>query len=259
MNSLQKKFGFLGGKNSTHFARTMMLCDISRLIDNAGREAPYVVYRDAVIQENVLSKPSQKSRRLAWRHLSRLYSFSPEHCLFRAFRTLYFSEDGGRNLLAFQLAYARDPLLREFAPFLLGLRIGQQISSQDTERYLAKLYPDRFTYASHRSFAQNINGTWTQAGFLRGRVTKIRIQPDVSWVNVAFALFMAFLQGYQAKMMLASEWVRILSLSEEEILQLASQASQKGVMVYRRTGEVMEFRFPGFLTNQEHEWLHESN
>jgi hypothetical protein len=76
---------------------------------------------------------------------------------------------------------------------------------------------------------------------------------------VAFALFMAFLQGYQAKMMLVSEWVRHLDLSEEEVLHLASQAAQKGVLVYRRTGEVMEFRFPKCLTHQEYEWLHESN
>jgi hypothetical protein len=259
MNSLQEKFGFIEGKNSTHFARTIMLSDISSLLDYAGREAPYEVYRDAVIQENVLSKPSQKSRRLAWKHLSRLYSFSPEHCLFRAFRKLYFSEDKGQSLLAFQLAYARDPILRACGPFLLGLGIGQQIISQDTEQLLAKLYPDRFTSASRRSFAQNINGTWTQAGFLRGKVTKTRIQPDVSWVNVAFALFMAFLQGYQARMMLVSEWVRLLDLSAEDVLHLASQAAQKDVLVYRRTGEVMEFRFPKCLTNQEYEWLHESN
>ena len=179
--------------------------------------------------------------------------------MFRAFRQLYFSEDKGQNVLAFQLAYARDPILRAFGPFLLGLEIGQQITSQGTEKVVAKLYPDRFTSASRRSFAQNINGTWTQAGFLRGKVTKTRVQPVVSWVNVAFALFMAFLQGYQAKMMLVSEWVRLLGLSEEEVLHLASQAAQKGFMVYRRTGEVMEFRFPGLLTNQEHEWLHESN
>jgi hypothetical protein len=259
MNSLQEKFGFVEGKNSTHFARTMMLSDISRLMDYTGREALYETYRDAVIDENVLSKPSQKSRRLAWRHLSRLYSLSSDHCLFRAFRKLYFSADKGQSLLAIQLAYARDPILRACSPFLLSPVIGQQITSQDTEQLLARLYPDRFTSASCRSFAQNVNGTWTQAGFLRGKVSKTRVQPDVSWVNVAFALFMAFLQGYQAKMMLVSEWVRLLGLSEEEVLHLASQAAQKDVLVYRRTGEVMEFRFPKCLTNQEYEWLHESN
>lgn len=236
-----------------------MFSDISYLVDYAGREASYETYRDAVIVENVLSKPSQKSRKLAWRHLSRLYSLSSDHCLFRAFRTLYFSEDKGQSLLAFQLAYARDPILRACSPFLLSLVIGQQITSQETEQLLARLYPDRFTSASCRSFAQNVNGTWTQAGFLRGKVSKIRIQPDVSWTNVAFALFMAFLQGYQAKMMLVSEWVRLLDLSEEDVLHLASQAAQKDVLVYRRTGEVMEFRFPKCLTNQEYEWLHESN
>ncbi|MFO7803667.1 MAG: hypothetical protein R6V55_15395 [Desulfovermiculus sp.] len=236
-----------------------MLSDISRLMDCAGRQASYETYRDAVVLENVLSKPSQKSRKLAWRHLSRLYSLSSDHCLFRAFRKLYFSADKGQSLLAFQFAYARDPLLRTCAPFVLGLGIGQQITSQDTKQMVAKLYPDRFTSASRKSFAQNMNGTWTQAGFLRGKVTKTRVQPVVSWVNVAFALFMAFLQGSQAKMMLVSEWVRLLGLSEEEVLHLASQAAQKGFMVYRRTGDVMEFRFPGWFTNQEHEWLHESN
>ena len=109
-----------------------------------------------------------------------------------------------------------------------------------------------------KSFAQNINGTWTQAGFLQGKVRKTRIQPVVSWVNAAYALFTAYVQGHHARMMLAGQWVRLLGLPEEEILQLASQAAQKGLMDYRRTGDVMEFRFPNALTEQEHEWLNES-
>ena len=259
MSKLNCNFGFVDGKNSTHFARTMMLSDISILMNFGGRDATYDVYRNVVVQENLLGKPSQKSRKLSWNHLSNLYSLSSKHCLFRAFRRLYFLADQGQALLSFQLAYARDPLLRVCAPFLAGLKIGQQISREDTEQFLAECYPERFTRASLKSTAQNINGTWTQAGFLKGRVKKVRRQPVVSEANVTFALFMAYLQGHQSQMMLSSQWVRLLGLPDEDVLRLASQAAQRGLMVYRRTGDVMEFHFPDFLTDQEHEWLHESS
>ena len=235
-----------------------MRSDLSKLMHYGGTQASYNVYHDAVVIENLLSKPSQKSRRLAWRHLAGLYSLSSDHCLFRVFRDFYFFDQQAQPLLTFQLAYARDPVLRACMPFLSRLSLNQQISRADTEELLKTLYPQRFTPASLKSCAQNINGTWTQSGFLQGKVRKTRVQPVVSWVNAAYALFMASLQGHQARMMLTSQWVRILGLPEEEILQLASRAAQKGLMDYRRTGDVMEFRFPDSLTEQEHEWLNES-
>jgi hypothetical protein len=40
-------------------------------------------------------------------------------------------------------------------------------------------------------------------------------------------------------------------------MELARAAAERGLLVLRRTGDVMEIRFPGLLTDQEQEWLSE--
>ena len=75
--------------------------------------------------------------------------------------------------------------------------------------------------------------------------------------NVAFALFLAYLEGRLAQRLFSSDWVKVLDLSEERLIELTQSASQRGLLVFRRTGGVMEVRFPDYLTTQEQEWLSE--
>ena len=75
--------------------------------------------------------------------------------------------------------------------------------------------------------------------------------------NVAFALFLAYLEGRLAQRLFSSDWVKVLDLSEERLIELTQSAAQRGLLVFRRTGGVMEVRFPDYITTQEQEWLSE--
>jgi hypothetical protein len=82
--------------------------------------------------------------------------------------------------------------------------IGKPIVRQDVEELLKAPDPERFNPASLKSFAQNINGSWTKSGFLKGRSKKQRSEPVVTPVNVTFALFQAYLKGATAARLLHS-------------------------------------------------------
>ena len=251
------RFGFKFGKGGAHAARTMMLAELQHLLEAFPEDVQHADYRAAVVETNLLDKPTVSARKLTFRHLQNLYALSPSSCLFRIFRKLWGQDRDSQPVLALQMALTRDTLLRSSVPWVLAIPQEESFQREKLERMLSETDDGRFTPASLKSFAQNINGTWTQAGYLRGHVKKIRSQPVITPTNVTFALFLGYLDGRLARRLFTSDWVRVLDLPEERLIELTQAAAQRGLLVFRRTGTVMEVRFPDYLTEQEQEWLSE--
>ena len=117
-NPALARFGYRFGRNGAHSARTMMFDEITVVLDRLPERASRVDYAGAVTEQNVLGKPTQKSRELTLRHLIMLYGLAPELPLFRVFRRLWGQDETAQPVLA--LTLARDPLLRVSQDFILG-------------------------------------------------------------------------------------------------------------------------------------------
>ncbi len=258
MNSqdAQIRLGFKFGRNGVHSSRTMMLTEIGELFLGRGMDAKAEQYKEDIEVFNVLHKPTEKSRKLTWGHLVDLYAMDPQVPLFRAFRRLWECDEGARSLLACQMGLARDPLLRFSKEKILSLEQGQHLPREEMEQAFAEQFPDRFSPATLKSVAQNVNGTWTNAGFLRGRNKKYRTEPDVHPVNVVFALFLGYLQGATGIRLFASEWTQLLGCRQERLLELARQASYSGMITFKHSSEVVEVTFPEYLIKEEETWLY---
>ena len=248
---LLTQLGFRFGLNGPHAARTMMLADLATLLSHVAPNPERSVYYDAVVNDNVLGKPTKKSRELALRHLATLYGLEPTNAVFRAVRRLWDSDACAQPLLALLISLARDPLLGRTQGFFIGQSVGASVARADVEALLENQYPDRFSTASLKSFAQNISGTWSSAGFLEGRSRKHRATPEVKPAAIALALFLGYLEGRTGQRLFTSRWVELLCLSQEGLDSLAKSASHKGLLVYMDAGGVKELRFPGYLTAEE--------
>ena len=253
----QHKFGFKFGRNGAHSARTMMLAEITKLFHGRGVEATLAQYQEDIELFNVLHKPTEKARKLTWRHLIDLYGMDINIPLFRTFRRLWESDESARPMLACQMALARDPLLHMSQDKILSLAPGQLLPREEMEQALGEQFPDRYSKAMLKSLAQNVNGTWTNAGFLKGRTKKRRTEPEVRPVNVVFALFLAYLQGATGNRLFTSKWTLLLSRRQERLLELARQASYSGMINFKHSSEVVEVTFPDYLSKEEESWLHE--
>ncbi len=251
------RFGFKFGRGGTHAARTMMLAELRRLFDVTGEAAECTDYRQAVIDSNALDKPTVKARKLTYEYLRDLYALDPDVCLFRVFRRLWYSEPEAQPVLALLIALARDNLLRVSTPLILDAKPGSRVTREQMEALVGEWSGDRLSATSVEAIAQRVNGTWTQAGHLAGRAKKIRTAATVTPADVTFALFLAYLEGRLAQRLFSSDWIRVLDLPEERLIELTQSAAQRGLLVFRRTGGVMEVRFPNYLTTQEQEWLSE--
>jgi hypothetical protein len=254
---LLSKMGFKFGRSGAHSARTMMLPEIQALFARVPASAGPDIYAAEIVERNALGKPTLKARNLTARHLTDLYGLDPAIPIFRALRRLWDVDAAAQPLLALTIALARDPLLRLSWDFMSHRNVGDPVTRAAVEELLRAPAPDRFTAASLKSFAQNINGTWTQAGFLHGKVTKHRATPTVSPANFAYAAFLAWLENYQGQRLMQSRWVRLLDRQPDETIALATAASKRGLLVFMAAGGVFESRFPGYLSAEEEGWLRE--
>ena len=153
------KYGFKFGKNGAHSARSMMIVELRQLLAGRPPEASRDDYQADIVDYNMLQKSTASARKLTFRHLVDLYGISPEVLLFRILRHYWDLDEAAQPMLALQLAVVRDPLFRKSVPMMLALQPGEHLSRETTEQLLAEDDPERFSPASLKSFAQNINGT----------------------------------------------------------------------------------------------------
>jgi hypothetical protein len=251
-----EEFGFKYGISGAHSARSMMIAELSELLLQYPQGAPVRTLKSDIVDFNVLHKPTANSRKMTFRHLMDLYGLDNEICLFRNFLRLWTqANETTRPILAFQLAFCRDPLLRVALPVLVGIHPGESVSREQTEALIEHYNPGAYSAASLKSFAQNINGSLTQSGFMAGKNRKIRSQAGVGAVNVAFALFIAYLGGQEGSLAMRSEWLTMLGLNRDELIALAQGAHSRGLIKFINASDVMEIRFPDWLTETEKELL----
>lgn len=245
------QLGFRFGTNGTHAARTMMLADLSTLFAATARDADHQTVTRQIVEDNVLGKPTKKARALAARHLTALYGCNQGNPIFRALRKLWEVDARSQPMLAFSVAMARDPLLGSTQGWVLSKVVGEPLARLDTEAFLALHFPDRFSAASLKSFAQNVNGSWTDAGYLQGYLRKCRTTPFVGPANVALALFLGYLEGRSGQSLFATRWVQLLGQDSEQLELHTTAAAHRGLLVFLNAGGVKEVRFPGYLTPAE--------
>ena len=232
--------GFRFGNKGTHTSRTIMLAELTDLLaavpDRAEREA----YATAIVDENVLGKQTIATRRLTNQRLGELYGLEPRLPLFRVLCRLWAIDEPGRPLLAMLCALARDPLLRATAPTVLALPVGAELVRASFLDAIRDAVGSRLNEAVLDKVARNAASSWSQSGHLEGRVRKIRKRVGPTPGSLAMALWLGTLEGRTGQALLECPWTRVLDRTGRELLPLALQAKQLGLIHARAGGGVVE-------------------
>jgi hypothetical protein len=259
-NNRLARLGFSFARGGVHSSRTMMLVELRALLSYVdAADAAQADYLEAVQTANCLGKRSGKTRVLTFRHLVDLYALDPSLLVFRALRFFWQRDVNGQPLLAALCAYARDPILRAAAPFVLDSPEGATSAREAIEEFIDEQEPGRFSKATLKSTAQNINSSLTQSGHLAGRVRKVRARAVATPGSVSFALLLGYVSGLRGESLFKSEFTAMLDCSFEKTIELAEGASRRGWISLKRVGQVVEVLFSNLITAQEMEWLREQN
>lgn len=250
-------FGFKDGPSGAHSSRTMMFSELELLFAYLGPNSKAEDYQNGIENLNLLNKPTSRSRNLTWKHLQSLYGMDPAIPLFRIFRQLWEVDEQARTLLACQMALTRDPILRMSVSKLKDTELGNLLSREDMVEIFEKEFPNRFSQTSLESMAKNVNATWTNAGFLKGKSKKYRTEPNVRAVNIAFALLLGYVQGISGNRLFTTQWVNLLQCRTERLYELARVANDIGLISFKHSSEVVDITFSNLITREEEAWLSE--
>lgn len=254
------RFGFRFEQGSAHTSRTMMLEELGALLNYVDQpKAEKNVYLQAIDDENCLGKRSNKNRTLTYRHLVDLYSLDCNKLLFRALLYFWNRDINGQPLLALLCTYARDSIFRSTAPFILKFPEGATITRESLEDFIDAKEPGRFSKATLKSTAQNINSTWTKSGHLYGRARKVRSRANPTAGSVSYALLLGYLTGVRGQALFQTEYTKLFDCTFDKAIELAEEASRKGWIVFKRVGDVIEVLFPNLINQEEMEWLRDQS
>jgi hypothetical protein len=243
--------GFRNGATSVHTSRTMMLRELKLLLVHVSADAPASKYLDAIVDDNVLGKPTRSTRQRTAQRLIELYGLDPSCTLFRLLRYVWAADTTSQPMLAFLVACARDPLLRATTPFVITIPQGDTVTRGAVADHLHALYPSRFRPSTLIATAQRLASSWAQAGYLQGKQTKRRVHPQITPVVAAFALLLGYLCGPRGARLFESIWTQLLDCPPAEQTALTVEASTQEWLRYKASGAVVEITFPGLLTPAE--------
>ena len=255
-------WGFRRGARGTHSSRTIMLEELSLLLDVVRGNASRADYTAAVMEENCLGKRTTANRKHSLQHLVELYALDSRVILFRILKDLWSSHESSRPLMAMLLALARDPLLRSTALAVIHTPHSHEFARQSMLDAVSAVVGDRFGTATLDKVVRNASSSWTQSGHFRGRGRKIRQPVEITPAATAYALLLGFAVGRRGLRLFESPWVAILDTELDELLESANAARSRGLLELKQAGSIVEVSFPVFFasfTQQEQKVIHESH
>jgi hypothetical protein len=219
-----------------HQSKTMMLAELSTVLAHGTT----MDHADAILHQNLLGKPSMRSREAALYRLRQLYGIGQPAPICAVLHRLWHRDPTGRPLLAILCALARDPMLRGGADAVLDAAPGEQVRWPLIAATFERRHPGRLSAKMLKSLAQNAASSWTQSGHLSGAVQKRRTRANPTPTVAAYAALLASLAGFGGPMLLGSRWLDVVDRPAEERLSLLRQAEGLGLARVRSAGDVLE-------------------
>ncbi len=234
----------------------MMFKELAELFKFVPASSSAADYKAAVVDDNLLGKPTLATRRLTHQRLSELYGLDPALPIFRVLRDLWAADHAGRPLLALLVALARDPLLRLTADAVLAAPLGRPVDAAMLDQALAIKLGARLNPAVRHKVARNAASSWTQSGHLAGRTNKLRTKPATSATNATMAILLGHVCGLRGLPLLSTPWVRALDIGQREVVVLAQSAHRMNLLNFRHLGDIVEIQFPSLLRPDEEACCH---
>jgi hypothetical protein len=241
-----EKFGLKFSSGGAHISRTMMLQDLGAVLANVLQGSDAAAYREAILQQNVLGKSTESTREKSLRHLRELYALDEATPIFGLLRKLHAMDPASLPLLAVQVAWSRDPLLRGTTPPVINASEGERVETASLAQALEAAFPNQYSELNRNKVARNAASSWTQSGHLAGRAKKTRREIRPTTVAVTMAFFLGDIAGYHGAALFSNPWCRLLDLNPDRARTMGLETHRAGLLNLHSIGEVVELSFPLF-------------
>lgn len=232
------------GALRTTASHTIGVPHLVELLRAIPADAPHVAYRDAVVEENLLGRPTQAGRQRSFRHLRELYFLDPSRPEFAALRRLWDVDSDAQPLIAGILAFTRDGILRASFVAIQQTPPGGVVTSADLTKAVSSVYGSDLSESTLGKTGRNTGACWTQTGHLAGRTNKVRQSIDEHPAAVAYAAYLGHLAGKRGASVLDTPWAALLDLPPGAALDALRRAHTQGLIDLLVAGNVVDVSFP---------------
>ena len=146
-------------------------------------------------------------------------------------------------------ALARDAVFRASAGAIFESDPGDALTNGDFADAVAHVYPDVYNEPTLAKIGRNTFSSWEQTGHLEpsGKHEKVRRRPTCTPSTTAYALMLGHLEGVRGEALFDTFWARVLDQPRSHLFELASVASQRSLIDFRRSGGITEVGFTELL------------
>ena len=236
-------FGMRVKPTGTHLSSTMKFEELQTLLAGLPATATEGEYKAAVIDQNLLGKPTATTRRITFARLRELYGLDPSLLVFRALRDVWDADETAQPMIALLSATARDPILRAMTPFILRLPIDATVTAQELSEEAEQQFPGKFVVTSRNRLGRNASSSWEKAGLLSGKQKRTRVRSEARPISLSYALLLGDLCGRRGRVLFSTLWTSIVDTPMHSLKELAVVASRQGWIEYRASGDVVEVSF----------------
>lgn len=244
MTRINPGHAFELGNVRTTASHTIAIPHLVELLHAVPQDAPAEDYRKAVVDDNVLGRPTQAGRQRSFRHLRELYLLDPSRSEFTALRYFWGIDPPSGPLLAGLLAFTRDEILRASYAAIANVVAGASVTSVDLTVAVAAQFCDEMSESTLGKTGRNTGACWTQTGHLAGRVKKVRAAVAARPAAIAYAAYLGYLAGDRGVGVLDNSWTQILELPPGRSLEALRDAHSQGLLNLLVAGNVVDVSFP---------------
>lgn len=223
----------------TTASHTIGVPHLSELLRYVPVSAPYEAYAHAVVELNILGRPTHTGRLRALRHLRELYLLDDD-VTFRLLRVLHTDYPDTLPLLAGLAAVTHDEFLRASWPVVADAAEGEHVTPGSLALAIADEFGGHVSAATYAKAGRNVAASWTQTGHLSGVRVKTRMRVDPTPAAVAFAVALGFLDGRRGPGLLDTVWFALLDAPEAERRAALDGAHRAGLIDVHSAGSVLE-------------------
>lgn len=238
------------GALRTTASHTIGIPHLVELLHEVPTGAPAEDYRVAVVENNVLGRPTQAGRQRSFRHLRELYFLDPARPEFLALRHFWEIDPPSRPLLSGLLAFTRDEILRASFNAVANAPVGAVVSSADLTAAIAEHFGDEMSELTLGKTGRNTGACWTQTGHLVGRAKKVRTNVEARPASIAYAAYLGYLAGRRGLGVFDNSWSQILEIAPGRSLEALRAARKQGLLDLLVAGNVVDVSFPTLGGNE---------
>lgn len=235
---------FALGSLRTTASHTIGVPHLIELLRAVPADASHETYRNAVVEENLLGRPTQAGRQRSFRHLRELYLLDPSRPEFAALRRLWDIDSDAQPLIAGILAFTRDGILRASFAAIQQTPPGGVVTSEDLTKAVTVVYGVDLSESTLGKTGRNTGACWTQTRHLAGRTKKVRQSIEAFPAAVAYAAYLGHLAGKRGAGVLDTPWAALLDLPQGAALDALRRAHTQGLIDLLVAGNVVDVSFP---------------